>query len=337
MMPPFTELCMEEPQLFHLGSSGLDELADGRIKHGKVVLPFHSQILAAQSSVLRDLLKTPFKDFALAEVVYFLRLIYRTTDATAANLKCAAAYAPGIIRLAHSLDLWMIKWLPVTETCGLKRAWSFGIRRVQPLAAARLTHQLAFACRALAVDMATGTSGSHAAHVAVQKLLTTLSQDSFAAVLAVVAAACRKTSTVSAGDVPDADLLAHWKAANLQPGDGEYVVVSTKIRIQQPAMESSSFEAVGYKWQLSVRLEGHDVWLHLKACTPTAFHMAYELDVINQLDGTVYAEPSRRRTSPTPSSGFMFSRCIGHDLRNTPGYVVDDAIKVRVRISVVEE
>jgi hypothetical protein len=58
MVPAFTELNMEEPQQFYLGTSGLDELADGRIKHGEAVLPFHSQVLATQSSVFRDLFRS---------------------------------------------------------------------------------------------------------------------------------------------------------------------------------------------------------------------------------------------------------------------------------------
>jgi hypothetical protein len=159
MVPPLKKPRLDEPQLFYLGTSGLDALADGRIKHGESVLPFHSQILAAQSSVLRDMfcslrttkgsaaeaqmieasmiliaaillsclllaiitcssptwpackpvallqLETPFKDFTLEEVIWFLGFVYHVTEATAANFRSAAEHAIGVICLAHSLDV----------------------------------------------------------------------------------------------------------------------------------------------------------------------------------------------------------------------------------------
>lgn len=96
-------------------------------------------------------LETPFKDFTLEEVVYFLWFVYCTIDATAANFRLASAHAPGVIRLAHFLSVAgplmaaankfigkkmtsieaALKWLPLTETCHLHHAWSLGIRCVQ--------------------------------------------------------------------------------------------------------------------------------------------------------------------------------------------------------------
>lgn len=102
-----------------------------------------------KSGVLQ--LESPFHDFSLEEVLYFLRFVYQFTDANPTNLKAAAAHVPGIIRLAHSLDVSgplmsaadeyvgsemtsaaaALKWTPLTETCNLKSAWSLGIRRVR--------------------------------------------------------------------------------------------------------------------------------------------------------------------------------------------------------------
>ncbi len=106
--------------------------------------------LAVCKSVVLQL-ESPFHDFSLEEVLYFLRFVYQFIDANPSNLKAAAAHVPGIIRLAHSLNVAgplmaaadkfigrkmtsieaALKWLPLTETCDLHHAWSLGIRCVQ--------------------------------------------------------------------------------------------------------------------------------------------------------------------------------------------------------------
>jgi hypothetical protein len=111
----------------------------------------HTQLTCVQICRTLLQLETPFKDFTLEEVIFFLRFVYHTIDATAANFKLASAHAPGIIRLAHSLNVAgplmaaadkfigrkmtsieaALKWLPLTETCDLHHAWSLGIRCVQ--------------------------------------------------------------------------------------------------------------------------------------------------------------------------------------------------------------
>ncbi|KAL4858001.1 hypothetical protein ACK3TF_001964 [Chlorella vulgaris] len=351
MVPPFKKPRLDEPQLFYLGTSGLDELADGRIKHGEVVLPFHSQVLATQSSVLRDLfrslcttkdpaigaemieLETPFKDFALEEVIFFLRFVYHTIDATAANFELAAAHAPGVIRLAHSLDVSgllmaaadeyvgyemtgteaALNWLPLAETCGLENAWSHGIR-------------------VLAVDLLNGEGGSHGAHVAVRELSSVLSQDSILAVLAAVASASRKTSLLSEFDVPAASLLAHWRAADLQPGDGEYTYILTEFSKQQSPMLSPEFEAAGYTWRLQVELDDDKLGLHLLSSTATSFPIVYTLKLINQLTGEVYSQATSDTFADNDLGGFT-SFIELNVLRFIPGYIVDDTVEFRVDIS----
>ncbi|KAI3436692.1 hypothetical protein D9Q98_006107 [Chlorella vulgaris] len=278
MVPPFKKPRLDEPQLFYLGTSGLDELADGRIKHGEVVLPFHSQVLATQSSVLRDLfrslrttkdpavgaemieLETPFKDFALEEVIFFLRFVYHTIDATAANFELAAAHAPGVIRLAHSLDVSGLLMAAADEYVG---------------------------------------------------------------------------SEMTDFDVPAASLLAHWRAADLQPGDGEYTYILTEFSKQQSPMLSPEFEAAGYTWRLQVELDDDKLGLYLKAVTATSFQISYTLELLNQLSGKVCSKPTSRRTFKSDILTWGHNPFIDLNvLRSTPGYIVDDTVKLRVRISV---
>jgi hypothetical protein len=129
------------------------------------------------------------------------------------------------------------------------------------------------------VDLSTGEGGFHTAHVAVQKLSSTLSQCSFAAVIAAVASACHSSDRA----VPSADLLAHWKAADLQPGDGEYTYNITEFSKQSSPVLSPEFEAAGYQWQLQVKLDDDRVGLYLLSSTATSFPIAYTLQLINQV------------------------------------------------------
>jgi len=46
------------PAAFYLGETGMEDLADVAIKHGKLELPAHSQVLAMNSAVLRDLFRS---------------------------------------------------------------------------------------------------------------------------------------------------------------------------------------------------------------------------------------------------------------------------------------
>ena len=83
-------------------------------------------------------------------MVYLLRMFYRSTDATAANLDAVAEHGAGIIRLAHALDASgplllaadefvgarmersaasALQWMPVAEACGLATAHAQGIRQ----------------------------------------------------------------------------------------------------------------------------------------------------------------------------------------------------------------
>ncbi|KAL4858021.1 hypothetical protein ACK3TF_001975 [Chlorella vulgaris] len=356
MVPLLSELHIEEPQRFYLGTSGLDELADGRIKHGEVVLPFHSQIVAAQSSVLRDLfrslrtaedsaaqagmieLETPFKDFGLEEVLFFLRFVYHGTDATPANFKSAAAHAPGIIRLAHSLDVSgpllaaadefvgdemtgaeaALKWLPLAETCDLKSAWSRGIR-------------------ALAVELSTGKGAPYAAHLAMRKVANSLSQDSILAVMAAVAAACRESSPV-ADHVPAASLLAHWREIDLQPGDGKYTYehsyMLTEFSKRQSTILSPEFEAAGYQWQLQVVVKDDKLGLFLVSSTATSFQVAFTLELIDQLNGEVYSVGACRHTFTTAKDWGFQSFIALNVLRSTLGYIVNDTVKFNAGTSI---
>lgn len=131
--------------------------------------------------------------------------------------------------------------------------------------------------------MATGSGGSRAPHVAAKVLSSTLNQDSIIAIMAALAATCRKSPTVSDCDVPAAALLADWKAADLPPGDTEYTYTLTEFSTQLSPMYSPKFEAAGYKWQLQVTVTNGNVGLFLHASTPMWFPVAYTLELIDQV------------------------------------------------------
>jgi hypothetical protein len=165
-----------------------------------------------------------------------------------------------------------------------KTAGSSTAMLAQRPSAWRQMQQLAPVCRVLAVDLLNGEGGSHGAHVAVRELSNVLSQDSILAVLAAVASASRKTSLLSDFDVPAASLLAHWRAADLQPGDGEYTYILTEFSKQQSPMLSPEFEAAGYTWRLQVELDDDKLGLYLLSSTATSFPIVYTLKLINQVE-----------------------------------------------------
>lgn len=95
-------------------------------------------------------LETPFSKHSLQSVVYLLRMLHHSADATPASLEVVAEHAAGIIRLAHALDVTgpllpaaeaflggrmqrsaasALQWLPVAEECGLRSAQAHGIRQ----------------------------------------------------------------------------------------------------------------------------------------------------------------------------------------------------------------
>jgi hypothetical protein len=124
MVPPFKKPRLDEPQLFYLGTSGLDELADGRIKHGEVVLPFHSQVLATQSSVLRDLFRSlrTTKDPAVGAEMIEVGVMLSSSE-------FAELPAAGYHMSAYSTDLRAnlshYSWRRLSRTLPWRRSYSF--------------------------------------------------------------------------------------------------------------------------------------------------------------------------------------------------------------------
>lgn len=124
MVPLLSELHIEEPQRFYLGSSGLDELANGRIKLGEVVLPFHSQIVAAQSSVLRDLfrsLRTAEDSAAQAGMIEVGTLLSSSEFAGVPAVGYHMAADPTDLRANLS---YCCSWRRLSRTLALRRSCS---------------------------------------------------------------------------------------------------------------------------------------------------------------------------------------------------------------------
>jgi hypothetical protein len=119
-----------------------------------------------------------------------------------------------------------------------------------------------------------------------RKVANSLSQDSILAVMAAVAAACRESSPV-ADHVPAASLLAHWRAIDLQPGDGKYTYehsyMLTEFSKRQSPIFSPEFEAAGYQWRLQVVVKDDKLGLYLLSSTATSFQVAFTLELIDQV------------------------------------------------------
>ncbi|KAI3436685.1 hypothetical protein D9Q98_006100 [Chlorella vulgaris] len=164
------------------------------------------------------------------------------------------------------------------------------------------------------------------------ELSSILSQDSILAVLAAVASACRKVSFLSSSDVPPANLLATWKAADLQPGDGEYTYILTQFSKQQSPMLSPEFEAAGYQWRLQAHVKNDKLRMYLLSSTATSFQVAFTLDLLNQLSGKMYSKTGSDTFGDNDFWGFS-SLIELSVLRSTPGYTVDDRVMFRVRFS----
>ncbi|KAL4458350.1 hypothetical protein ABPG75_013215 [Micractinium tetrahymenae] len=231
----------EDPAPFYLGDPGLAELADVTIKHSGLALPAHSQLLAVQSSVLRDLfrslpaepggkkrkrgekealeLETPFTSHTLQEVAFLLHFCYVFTDAAPSQLDAVSAHLPGIARLAHSLNIPTL----------LAAIDAFAAGRITDQQAALAWLPLAETCQ-LEATWAQGirTLAKHVVSGSVCSLnplldgegMEHLGQKTLASALTALAAALRTSSDACKeevdGKLPSAAELRSWQSPGVQ-------------------------------------------------------------------------------------------------------------------------